>query len=209
MFIALLQCLNPPCKDQYTKTRIENFATSLLNEDDESIIDHKLLKLHCLKLPSKGWCKTLPKCVGFQSTREHDKQDDNIMCNWNARSWSCIHVHLQNIFVAPYSNMEVIPYVDNESSKISKVIKMPSSSSNQHQQSQCPQNFNMTCHEFFPPISVNIEYFWEPKSNMEASPNMFHPTYCHLDPSSSALESRGVPFDGSPKYGKYDSYGAM
>jgi hypothetical protein len=54
MFIALLQCLNPLCKDQYTKTRIENFATSLLNEDDECIIDHKLLKLHCLKLASKG-----------------------------------------------------------------------------------------------------------------------------------------------------------
>lgn len=38
-----------------------------------------------------------------------------------------------DLFVALYSNMEVIPYVDDESSKISKVIKMPSSSSNQHQ----------------------------------------------------------------------------
>jgi hypothetical protein len=106
-----------------------------------------------------------------------------------------------DLFVALYSNMEVIPYVDDESSKISKVIKMPSSSSNQHQQSQCPQIFNITCHGFFPPISVNIEYSREPNSSLEASPSMLHPTYCDLRPCSSALESSGVPFDGTPNMG--------
>lgn len=127
-------------------------------------------------MPSKGLCKTLPNVlVSNQQRNMTNKMTTSCAPEMLEVDQASIYA-FNDLFVAPYSNMEIIPHVDDESSKISKVIKMPSSSSNQHQQSQCPQNFNMTCHGFFPPISVSTEDFQKLNSGMEASLDMFHPT---------------------------------
>ena len=90
MVIAILQFLDPLCKDQYTKMKIENFTTSLLNEDDDSIIDHKLLKLSLFENALQRMVQDLAKCVEHTLMIKVQRFPRSLRCQ------SCHQININN-----------------------------------------------------------------------------------------------------------------